>query len=362
MKSISVYLKQWVNLFMHFIRTLFMNRAAMAAEILALRSQLALFEEQVTNKKRKKPKTNHAFRQLWVLLSKFISNWKSYLIVVKPETVIGWHRTAFRLYWKRKSKKVGRPKIPIDIIKEIKRIHEENPLLSPEKIREMLISMGVIDPPAPNTIAKYLPSIRKPPSQKQAQSWKTFLKNHSREIWAMDYFVVPTLRFKLLYVLIIINHGTRKIEHFAVSTNPNLEWVKQQIRNAMPFDHKPKYLIHDNDPVFVCKAFRKFLNNIGIASKRTSYYSPWQNGIAERANGIIRQELTNHIIPINEAHLTRLLKEYIDDYYNTHRTHQGISCKTPIPLPEYKPTSLSNTKLEATPVLNGMYHTYNKVA
>ena len=178
----------------------------------------------------------------------------------------------------------------------------------------------------------------------------------------MDYFVVPTLFFKMLYVLIIINHGSRKIEHFAVTTNPNLDWVKQQIRNATPYNHKPKYLMHDNDAVFVCEEFKTFLSDSGIKSKRTSYYSPWQNGIAERVNGIIRQELTNHIIPINEAHLYRVLKEYINDYYNTHRTHQGIDCKTPIPLPKYKPTNIIESRLISKPVLNGLYHTYKKVA
>ena len=234
--------------------------------------------------------------------------------------------------------------------------------MSPEKIYEMLLSMGITNPPAPNTMTKYIPTLRKPPSEKKVQSWKTFLKNHSKDIWAMDYFVVPTLFFKMLYVLIIINHDSRKIEHFAVTTNPNLDWVKQQIRNATPFDHKPKYLIHDNDSVFVCEAFKTFLYNRGIKSKRISYYSPWQNGIAERVNGIIRQELTNHIIPINEAHLHRVLKEYINDYYNTHRTHQGIDCKTPMPLPKYLPTNINNSRLKSKPVLNGLYHTYKKVA
>jgi transposase InsO family protein len=178
----------------------------------------------------------------------------------------------------------------------------------------------------------------------------------------MDYLVVPTLFFKVLYILVIINHGTRKIEHFAVTSNPNLQWVKQQIHNATPYDHKPKYLIHDNDPVFVSKDFKAFLASSGIKSKRTSKCSPWQNGIAERVIGILRQELLNHIIPLNEANLYRLLKEYIHNYYNTHRTHQGINCKTPIPLPQYPPTTISNTKLESTPVLGGLYHTYRKVA
>ncbi|MEA3424160.1 MAG: integrase core domain-containing protein [Bacillota bacterium] len=119
--------------------------------------------------------------------------------------------------------------------------------------------------------------------------------------------------------------------------------MKQQLRNATPFDHKPKYLIHDNDAVFVCKEFQGFLKNMDIKSKRTSYYSPWQNGIAERVNDIIRQELTNHIIPFNERHLHNLLDEYINKYYNTHRTHQGINCKTPIPQPKYMPTTLENS-------------------
>lgn len=339
-----------------------MNHTAKNLEIIALRSQLALFDEQLKNKKRPKPKTNLVFRQLWVLLSKFHENWKSSLMVVKPDTIIRWHRSAFKFHWRKKAKKIGRPNLSNEIIKMIKQIHHENPLLSPEKIHEMLVSMGITNPPAPNTIAKYIPTTRKPPSEKQVQSWKTFLKNHSKEIWAMDYFVVPTLRFKFLYILIIINHGSRKIEHFAVTANPNLNWVKQQIRNATPFDHKPKYLLHDNDAVFVSVAFQSFLSRIGIISKRTAKHSPWQNGIAERVNGIIRQELTNHIIPINEKHLSRLLHEYINRYYNTHRTHQGIHCKTPIPLPNYNPTSISNTELDATPVLNGMYHTYKKVA
>lgn len=146
--------------------------------------------------------------------------------------------------------------------------------MSPEKLHEMLLSLGITNPPAPNTIAKYIPDTRKPPSEKQKQSWQTFLKNHSKEIWAMDYFTVPTIRFRILYVLIIINHATRKIEHFGVTTNPNLNWVKQQIKNVTPFDHKPKYLIHDNDAVFVCQGFQDFLNNMDITSKRTSYHSP----------------------------------------------------------------------------------------
>lgn len=230
--------------------------------------------------------------------------------------------------------------------------------------------LNITDAPAPNTIAKYLASLKKPPStdtrkpptEKQIQSWNTFLTNHAFETWGMDFFTVPTLFFKTLFGLVIINHGTRKIEHFAVTTNPNAGWLIQQMRNATPYDHKPKYLVHDNDAVFVSHAFQDFLKASGIKSKRTSYKSPWQNPYAERVIGTLRQELLNHIIPINQKHLHYLLSEYVHKYYNPHRTHQGIDGQTPIPSPKYEPTTMAETKLISTPVLGGLYHTYKKIA
>jgi len=235
-------------------------------------------------------------------------------------------------------------------------------MFSPEKIHEKLKQLGVNNPPAPNTIAKYFPKTRKPPSQKQIQSWKTFLKNHQSRIWAMDFFTIPTLKFEVLYVFILIKHSTREIIHFGITPNPNSRWLKQCLRTATPYDFKPDYLIHDNDPVFLAKEIQDFLQASEIKSKKTSIQSPWQNPIAERAVGILRQELLNHIIPLNEEHLHQLLKEYIDDYYNTYRTHQGIDCKTPIPGEVYFPTDISNTRLKANPILNGLYHNYKKIS
>lgn len=360
-QALFQYLKEWVYVFLKLLKLRFTSSIKKDLEIIALRSQLALVNHDIKTGKRPKPKATPAFRQLWVLLSKYYANWDSVLVHFKPETVIRWHDTASSLHWLIKSKR-GRPTISPKTIALIKRIHKENPLLSPEKIHEQLVLLNVTDAPSPNTIAKYFPSTRKPPSEKQIQSWKTFIKNHAPHTWGMDFFTVPTLRFKILYVLVIINHGARKIEHFAVTANPNVNWLKQQMRNATPYDHKPKYLIHDNDAVFVSKAFQDFLKASGIKSKRTSYKSPWQNPYVERVIGILRQELLNHIIPINEAHLYRLLKEYIHDYYNPHRTHQGINGQTPIPSPKYKPTTAAETKLKSTPVLGGLYHTYEKVA
>jgi putative transposase len=331
-------------------------------ENIALRSQLALYIQRYEKENLPKPQPTQTFRQLWVFLSKHLENWKEVLIIVKPDTVIKWHRTAFKFYWKRKSKKYGRPTISNATISLIKRIHKENPLLSPEKINEKLRMLGLENSPAPNTIAKYLHSTRKPPSKKQIQTWKAFMKNHHNEIWATDFFTIPTLTFNVLYVLVIIHHQTRKIIHFNVTTNPTAEWTIQQFRNATPYGKVPKYLIHDNDPIFLSKLFQAFLTSSDMTSKKTAYRSPWQNPYAERVIGTIKRELTDQVIPLNEQHIRNLLREYINSYYNTDRTHQGIKGNTPIPSTVYLPTSAEVTKLEATPVLNGIYHTYKKVA
>lgn len=178
----------------------------------------------------------------------------------------------------------------------------------------------------------------------------------------MDFFVVPTFCFKVLYVLIIISHDRRKIEHFAVTSNPCSAWVAQQIREATPYGEVPKYLLHDNDSIFRSKAFQEFLSNAQICSKKTSFHSPWQNGICERTVGIIRAELLNHIVPINQRHLEYLLKEYVNHYYNTVRTHQGIGCNTPILSDKPPETRISETILASESILGGLYHSYQKVA
>lgn len=186
MKSLITYINNWFTYLLNIFIIVFMTHAAKNLEIIALRSQLALLTEQLENKKIKKPRANRAYRQLWVLISKFQPNWKPLQNIFKPDTITRWQKTAFKLHWKKKSKPIGRPPLSKEIIAQIKSIHKDNPLLSPEKIHELLVSLGISNAPAPNTIAKYIPDTRKPPSEKQKQSWRTFLKNHSKDIWAMD--------------------------------------------------------------------------------------------------------------------------------------------------------------------------------
>ena len=354
--------RQSVGYFTRALRTLFHSRHALIMENIALRSQLAIYQQQVLSGKRSKPLPTPAFRVLWVWLSKCWPDWRSALMVVKPETVIRWHRAAFKWHWRRKSQRRGRPAISATTIAAVKRIHRENPLWSPERIHDQLADLGLTDIPAPNSIAKYLPGCRKPPSEKQRLSWRTFLVNHRHEIWSMDFCVVPTINFKVLYILVIVGHQRRQIRHIAVTAHPTAGWVVQQLRNATPFGEQPKYLIHDREAVFVGHEVQRFLGNADITSKRTAYHSPWQNGVTERTIGILRRELLDHVIPLNERHLQKLLTEYVNRYYNPVRTHQANDRQAPLLQDSPpRPGDLA-TLLEPEPILGGLYHTYRRAA
>lgn len=178
----------------------------------------------------------------------------------------------------------------------------------------------------------------------------------------MDFFTVSTLTFRILYVLVIIHHETREITHIAVTSAPNQWWLTQQFRDVTPWGKQPKYLVHDNDPVFRSKYFQKFLADSNIKSVRACIKSQWQNPYVERVIGSIRRELLDYVIPLNERHLDKVLKQYVTEYYNPHRTHQGIGGATPIPCKDYPPTKMVETKIKATPVLSGLYHTLDKAS
>lgn len=201
-----------------------------------------------------------------------------------------------------------------------------------------------------------------PPSQRQRESSFRFYTKYAKDIWAIDFFTVPTLTFKILYVLVLIHHETRAIIHIAVTQAPNLFWVNQQFRNVTPFGKTPKYLVHDNDPVFTSPVFQKLLRDSNVKAIRTSPKSPWQNPYAERVIGSIRRELLDYVVPVNERHLGKMLHEYVSKYYNPHRTNQGLVGASPISHPAYPPTKMVDTTLVATPVLNGLYHTLEKAS
>ena len=365
LKSLLDCISEWKYLIKKYIEVVLKGPDNAYLENMALRMQIIHEQQEVEKGRMKQRKITPAFRQVLCILHNILPNWQNSLFIVKPDTVRRWHRDKTYKKIFSNSKKSGRPPIAKSIINLILKFEHENPLISAEKIRERLLKLNIIDTPCPKTIRKYTSSNlnpKKPPTKKQLLNFKAFLRNYSFQSWGMDFFTVPTLTSDILYVLVIISHGRRKIEHFAVTDHPTADWTKQQIRNATFDDHKPKYLFYDNDNIFTSQIVQDFIHACGIKSVKTAHKSPWQNPFAERVIGTLRYELLNQIIPINQKHLQFLLSEYINKYYNVHRTHESLDGDTPMPSPSHFPTYAANTNLKATPILGGLYHTYTKVA
>ena len=231
----------------------------------------------------------------------------------------------------------------------IKRLARDNPLWGAPRIQKELALLG--HALAESTVAKYMPKALRSSTQR----WMTFLRNHMHETVACDFFTAPNFTFKVLYVFIIIEHESRRILHFNVAANPTSEWTALQIRQAFMFsDCPPKYLVRDRDAIYG-DAFSRTLNLLGIRSIRIARKSPWQNPFAERLIGTVRRECTDHIIPLSEEHLRRLLREYVIYYHQ--RPHTGLQGDAPI---HREPARAG--RLVATPVLNGLHHTYTRAA
>ncbi|MGE5683341.1 MAG: transposase [Bacillota bacterium] len=213
-------------------------------------------------------------------MKNLLSGWKDKVFNIKPETVVKWHRTAFRTYWRRKSRhKDGRPKIDKEVIALIKQIENENPLWGVPRIHGELGKLGFNI--SQSAVQRYIP---KRGGRSTGQRWKTFLNNHSKEIISIDFLTVPTINFKLVHELIVIEHHRRKIVHVNVTKNPTAHWTLQQIRNLLFNYDNPKYLIRDRDQRYG-NVFTEGIKNFGIKQIVTSYRSPWQNGYVEPVIG-----------------------------------------------------------------------------
>jgi len=210
------------------------------------------------------------------------------LIIVKPETVIYWQQRRFKKYWATKSAKknqLGRPSVKVEIRKLIRRMASENLNWGAPRIYSELLMLGYTKKQiSQRTVSRYLKKIRVDDPgniKKKRQQWKTFLENHREHIMAMDFFTVPTISFKILYVYFIIDHARRKIVHVNVTEHPTAEWVIQQLKDAFPFESSPQYLIFDRDSIFSAWV-KQFIKDMGTRAKVTGYKCPWQNGVAER--------------------------------------------------------------------------------
>ena len=202
------------------------------------------------------------------------------------------------------------------------------------------------------TISRYLPKARPKPGAQQ--SWRTFLRNHRDLICAMDFFVVPTARYRLLYAWFLLDHGRRRVLHLNVTAHPSTRWVIQQLREAFPGAPRHRHLILDSDAIFsedVARSIAVF----GVAPKRTAFRSPWQNGTAERFVGTVRRELLDHIVVLDKRHLRRLLREYVQ-YYNAERVHSSIGDSPEGRAPEPRPCGPAT--VTALHRVGGLHHRY----
>ena len=312
---------------------------------LALRQQLATYSQ-----KKPKPKITPLDRLFWVALFRFWPRWKETLVIVKPDTVVRWHRTGFKLYWRWISKRgPGRPPISAEVQSLIKVFALDNGW-GARKVHAELGRLGFTVSLA--SVSRYMP--RRTRDRGKQQRWMTFLRNHRDGITAMDFFVVPTATFRLLYVWFVIDHSRRRIIHINVTRHPTSKWVVQQLRESFPDDFSPKYLIFDNDTIFSSEVLES-IRSIGIVPKRTAYRSPWQNGTAERWVGSCKRELIDHVIVLNEKHLRRLLRDYAL-YYNEDRVHTSLQDAPEGRAVEIRPSS--RAKVVGLPRVGGLHHRY----
>jgi len=335
----------FVIAFLRASAALFRTREEQAVIELALRQQLAIYAHHQA-----RPRLSGIDRTFWVFLSRIWPRWKTALVVVRPETVVRWHREGFRHYWRSISTRgPGRPPLDEETRQLIVRMAAENPWRA-RKIQAELSKLGIDISLA--TVSRYLPKAKPDPGSQQR--WMIFLRNHRELITGMDFFVVPTVRFALLYVWFAIDLGRRRLLHFNLTQHPTAAWVCQQLREAFPDEPLHRFLILDNDAIFSSEVARS-IQAIGIVPKRTSFQSPWQNGTAERFVGSVRRELLDHVVVLGEEHLRRLLREYVD-YYNAERVHTAIS-----DAPDGRDADVRGSpagRVIAFPRLGGLHHRY----
>ncbi len=322
------------------------SRQSLALENLALRHQL-----YVLQRSRARVRLNNRDRLLWVVLSRIWTDWRRSLTIVRPETVLRWHRQGFRLYWRWKSRHRGRPSTSQDIRDLVRRMALENPLWGAPRIHGEMLKLGLNVAQA--TVSRYMPRGRRRPSQ----TWRTFLKNHATAITSIDFFTVPTATFRALYVFLMLSHERRRVVHFNVTDSPTAQWAGRQLIQAFPWDTAPRYLLRDRDAIYGPE-FRRSAGNLGIDDVRTSPRSPWQNPYVERLIGSIRRECLDHVVIVNESHLRHVLREYLS-YYSDARTHLGLGKDCPEARAIEPPEA---GRVVALPRVGGLHHRYTRRA
>jgi putative transposase len=309
-----------------FLRLSLRSPAALAAENLFLRKQLALYQERHVPSR---PATD-ATRLALVWLSHWF-DWRQALAVVQPATFIHWQRQGFRLFWRWKST-AGRPPLPAALQALIRRMARENPTWGQERLaNELFLKLGLRV--SPRTVRKYMPRrVDHGRGQRMAsQRWRTFVRNHAQAIVACDFCVVVTATFRLLYVFVIMEHATRRIMHTNVTAHPTASWTLQQLREAIPADHPYQFLMHDRDSLF-SQQLDQGIRHLGLRVLKTPVRTPQANALCERLIGTLRRECLDFVIPFTEHHLRCIVHAWVP-HYNGGRPHMALGPGMPQPLP-----------------------------
>src|SRR5881296_609051 len=294
------------------------GRRQLALENLALRQQLAVYKRMA-----RRPKLRRSDRLFWVWLARVWVGWRQSLVIVTPDTVLRWQRRRFREHWTKLSRRPtrGRPRVDPEITALVIQMAAANPLWGAPRIHGELLKLGI--DVAERTVSRLMPKRRTPPSQ----TWRTFLTNHLRDLVALDFFTVPTVRLRVLFILVVLAHHRRRVLHFNVTENPTSAWTTQQLVDAFPEDCAPPYLLRDRDSVYG-HVFQHRVKGMGIHEVLTAPHSPWQNPFAERLIGSIRRECLDHVLVLSERHLRRILARYFA-YYHRARTHLSLDKDAP---------------------------------
>ena len=273
--------------------------------------------------------------------------------MVKPETVIRWHRQGFQVFWRRKSRRrrPGRPRVEAEIRGLIRRMSRESPTCGAPRIQSEFCLLGCVV--AESTVARYMERSSKPPSQ----TWRTFLRNHADQIVAIDFFTVPTITFQVLYCFLIFRHDRRCVVHFNFTASPTAAWAAQQIIEAFPYEEAPRYILRNRDGIYG-EVFRRRVSHMGIEEVVTAYRSPWQNPYVERLIGSIRRQCLDHVIVLSAEHLRRLLASYFA-YCHTSRPHLSLDRNAAI---EREVEPPSKGQVVAVPQVGGLHHLCTRAA
>ena len=329
------------------------SKSRLAAENLCLRQQLL-----VLKRRQARPRIRDADRRFWVLACRWFSNWRDHLIIVKPDTVIRWHRIGWKAHWRRRSRhpgKAGRKPADHETRRLIRRMAQENPLWGQRRIQAELARLGIRV--CARTVAKYM---RCRYGGTSSPGWRQFLAQHGVEIWACDLLSIQTLCFPTLFDFFVIHHGTRQIVHARVTAHPNVHWLAQQMVEACgPDTTAPRFLIHDRDRCFGAE-FDRRVASLRVRQVRTPVKAPTANAIAERWVRSIRNDCLDHRLIFGRRHLQRTVHDYAS-YYNRWRPHRSLGQRTSCRAP-WEPRPAPGNPLTGKPILGGLHHVYHWAA